>query len=197
MLRATLLALSLALSAAQVSADTIDDAYNAYQRGDFVKAAIIFRMLADKGNAAAQSDLAVMFQNGEGVSKDYAKAARWYRRAAQQGVASAKYELGLMYYNGEGVPKDYAEAARWYRRAAKQGVASAHFNLGVMYLHGEGVLQNNIMVHMWLNLASANGHEEAGGWRDKLAARMTAADISKAQAMARECMNSGYKNCGD
>jgi uncharacterized protein len=33
-------------------------------------------------------------------------------------------------------------------------------------------------------------------WRDKIATKMTAADVSKAQAMAKECMNSGYKNCG-
>ena len=43
MLRATLLALSLALSAPQVSADTFDDADNAYERGDFDTAAKTFR----------------------------------------------------------------------------------------------------------------------------------------------------------
>ena len=34
------------------------------------------------------------------------------------------------------------------------------------------------------------------GGKDKLAGLMTTADISKAQAMARECMSSDYKNCG-
>ena len=59
------------------------------------------------------------------------------------------------------------------------------------------MLQDNIKAHMWYNLASANGSKNAGEWRDKRAALMTATDIAKAQAMAEECMNSGYKNCGD
>ena len=65
-----------------------------------------------------------------------------------------------------------------------------------MYEYGNGVLQDNTMAHMWYNIASANGHEKAGGYRDELAGLMTSADISKAQAMARECMNSGYTKCG-
>jgi len=48
---------------------------------------------------------------------------------------------------------------------------------------------------MWYNIASANGHSQAGDWRDEQAGLMTPADISKAQSMARECMSSGYKNC--
>ena len=125
MLRITLLALSLVLSAPQVSADAFDDAVSAAKRGDFVKAAKTFRKLAEQGNADGQ--------------------------------------------NG----------------------------LGVMYEKGRGLLQDNVMAHMWYNLASANGAEKAGEWRDERAGLMTAADISKAQAMARECMNSGYENCGD
>ena len=65
-----------------------------------------------------------------------------------------------------------------------------------MYGQGMGVLQDNVMAHMWLNIASANGADEAGGWRDEIGEKMTPADISKAQAMARECMSSGYTKCG-
>ena len=101
-----------------------------------------------------------------------------------------------MYRNGEGVPQDYKEAVKWYRLAAEQGRAVAQNNLGIMYEYGNGVLQDNTMAHMWYNIASANGHEKAGGYRDERAGLMTHADISKAQAMARECMNSGYTKCG-
>jgi len=52
------------------------------------------------------------------------------------------------------------------------------------------------MAHMWYNIASANGHEKAGGYRDELAGLMPPEDMSKAQAMARECINSGYTKCG-
>ena len=70
------------------------------------------------------------------------------------------------------------------------------YNLGVMYSNGNSVLQNNVMAHMWYNIASANGNEKAGEWRDEIGEKMTPADISKAQAMARECMSSGYTKCG-
>ena len=52
------------------------------------------------------------------------------------------------------------------------------------------------MAYIWYSIAAANGHNEAGEYRDKLAGLMTTEDISKATAMARECMNSGYKKCG-
>ena len=49
---------------------------------------------------------------------------------------------------------------------------------------------------MWYNIAAANGDEKSGEWREERAGLMTSADISEAQSMARECMNSKYKNCG-
>ena len=101
-----------------------------------------------------------------------------------------------MYDKGNGVTQDYAEAVKWYRLAAEQGHAKAQNNLGVMYAYGDGVVQDNILSHMWYNIASANGYKKSSEWRDEIAAKMTAADVSKAQAMAKECMSSGYKNCG-
>ena len=49
---------------------------------------------------------------------------------------------------------------------------------------------------MWYNIGAANGAELGGTNRDDIAKEMTPADISKAQAMARECMGSDYKKCG-
>ena len=137
-----------------------------------------------------------MYGNGEGVLQDYKEAVKWYRLAAEQGYVDAQFNLGVVYDNGEGVPQDYAEAVKWYRLAAEQGSAKAQNNLGIMYEYGDGVIQDNTMAHMWYNIASANGHEKAGGYRDERAGLMTNADISKAQAMARECMQSGYTKCG-
>ena len=138
-----------------------------------------------------------MYENGQGIPQDYAEAVRWYTRAAEQGNAGAQFNLGVSYDNGQGVLQNHAEAVKWYRLAADQGDADAQLNLGFSYEYGEGLPQNNIMAHMWYNLASENGAKQGGEWRDERAGLMTAADIAKAQAMARECMDSGYKNCGD
>jgi uncharacterized protein len=127
---------------------------------------------------------------------DFATALKEWQPLAKQGNASAQKNLGFMYKNGKGVAQDYAEAVKWYRLAAEQGYANAQANLGIMYEYGRGVLQDNILSHMWYNIASANGYKKSSEWRDGVAAKMTAADVSKAQAMAKECMSSGYKNCG-
>ena len=130
------------------------------------------------------------YDYGQGVPLDDAEAVVWYRLAAEQGHASAQYNLGVMYDNGEGIPQDDAEAIRWYRLAAEQGSASAQNNLGVMYGTGEGVPQDNVEAHMWLNLAASRlsgaDRERTVATRDRVAERMTPADLSEAQRRARE-----------
>jgi len=127
---------------------------------------------------------------------DYATALKEWKPLAEQGNAYAQANLGLMYNNGKGVLKDSIEAVKWYRLSAEQGNVGAQSNLGIMYNFGDGVLKDNSMAHMWYNIASANGNESTGESRDRLEDSMTPEDISKATAMARECMNSDYKKCG-
>ena len=140
------------------------------------------------------------FDNGLAAydAGDYTTAIQEWTPLAEAGNSTMQFFLGdmYMYELGEGVPQNYAEAAKWYRLAAEQGYADAQNNLGVKYNKGEGVPQDYVMSHMWYNIASANGHENAGEYRDRLTGLMTTADISKAQAMARECMSSGYTKCG-
>ena len=69
---------------------------------------------------------------------------------------------------------------------AEQGFASVQNNLGVKYYKGEGVPQDYIQAHMWLSFAAVQGHELGRNNRDIIAEKMTSADISKAQALARE-----------
>jgi hypothetical protein len=48
---------------------------------------------------------------------------------------------------------------------------------------------------MWSNLAAVDGDEGASKNRDIIAKKMTTADISKAQSLARECLKKNYKGC--
>ena len=127
---------------------------------------------------------------------DYATALQEWRPLAEQGDVFMQYYLGSLYREGEVFPQDYAKAVKWYRLAAEQGLALAQHNRGVMYGRG-GDPQDNIMAHMWYSLAAANGIKKAHKFRSVIAKRMTPAAIEKAQAMARECMSSGYTKCGD
>jgi TPR repeat protein len=130
-------------------------------RGDYATEVLILRPLAEGGNAVAQFNLGLMYDQGQGVQQNYAEAAKWYRLAAAQGNAGAQLNLGLMYDEGHGVHQDYSEAMKWYRLAAAQGNAGAQFNLGVMYTFGQGVQQNYAEAAKWYLLAAAHGDAHA------------------------------------
>jgi TPR repeat protein len=123
----------------------------------------------------------------------YKKApfAKSLRKLAGQGDAESQSRLGYMYYQGQGVPQDYAEALKWYRLAAAQGYARAQYSLGYMYANGEGVPQDHVQAHKWLTLATITftdkpERDEAIKARNRVAARMTPAQIAEAQKLARE-----------
>ena len=138
-----------------------DEGVAAYSAGNFKLASEEFLKAAEQGDATAQFNLGVMYDKGEGVTRDYAEAVRWYRRAAAQGHARAQFNLGLKYAKGEGVTRNYAEAVRWYRRAAGQGNARAQSNLGAMYAKGEGVTRNYAEAVRWYRRAAAQGYATA------------------------------------
>jgi len=116
---------------------------------------------AQKGDADAQNLLGVMYDRGEGVSRDYVQAAQWFRLAADQGLAEAQNNLGLMYLKGKGVPQDYVQAVKWNRLAADQGDASAQNDLGDMYENGQGVPQDDAQAVKWYRLAADQGYASA------------------------------------
>ena len=181
--------------AAAVWAGDFEDGVDAYNKGDFTTAASLFKKDAEQSDSSAQFNLGLMYYKGQGVLQDFAEAVRWYKLAAEQGHSSAQLQLAGMYDNGKGVLQDDAEAVRWYRSAAEQGNSKAKFNLALMYLNGEGVLQDYLQAHMWMNLAAVSGDKDAQKARDVIAAKMTSQQIGKAQAMAKKCLASKYKNC--
>jgi uncharacterized protein len=194
----TLLAGALALVISGVVAGPLEDGEAAYMSGDYASAMQLLRPLAEAGKTAyaygnpwAQFEIGLMYDNGEGVPQDYAQAAFWYSKAADQGLVSAQFNLGLIYYMGRGVLQDYGQAAVWFQKAAEQGDASAQLNLGLMFDKGDGVPQDYELGYMWENIAAARAKDpgtqnKAAKNRDKLAAKMTPAQIEEAQRMARE-----------
>ena len=130
---------------------------------------------------------------------DYTQAARLFRPLAEQGIASAQFDLGAMYAKGQGVPQDYQAALKWFRKAAEQGDASAQSNLGLMYERGRGVRRDFIRAHMWYSVAAAalSGDDGKAAMKDRdhVASEMTAAQIGKAQEMARRCQETKFKEC--
>jgi len=88
---------------------------------------------AERGDAGAQFNLGVRYDQGLGVLQDFKEAAKWYRLSAEQGDAIAQCNLGGMYNEGKGVPQDYKEAVKWWKLAAGQHDEQAQFILERMH----------------------------------------------------------------
>ena len=88
LIKAGLVALVLSLSlAAPVTAGPFEDGSAAYERGDYATALMVYRPLADKGDAKAQYNLGIMYDTGQGVSQDYVQAHKWYNLSASRASA--------------------------------------------------------------------------------------------------------------
>jgi len=148
------------------------------KKGDASSALVQYRKSAEQGYSLAQYNLAVMYQEGEGVPQDYAEAMKWFRKAADQGDAHGQYGVGLMYTNGQGVPRDDAEAIKWFRKATDQALGEAQYVLGVMHKKGRGVPHDDAEAIKWYRKAADQENADA---QKALAAPVATAPTSSPQ----------------
>ena len=150
---------------------------------DYGEAIAWYGRAAKQGHAGAQVNLAILYDDGLGVSApDPRRAAALFREAAEAGSPEAQNSLGRMYKAGRGVPYDPREAATWLERAARQGYAPAQNSLGLMYLNGEGVRRDPRQAYVWLERAVRQGQPGAELNRDFAAALLDANEKAEAQA---------------
>ncbi len=164
----------------------------AVDRWEFV---VWYRRAADQGHAAAQSALARLYRDGNGVNQDYAEATRWYELSANQGNVEAQIGLGDFYRDGVGVDQDFAAAARWYRLAADAGDGLAQFDLADLYIDGNGVPEDHQLAYMWLTLAVVHWPVAetnlVAQLRDLIGAGLTEEERAEARLQASEWKPNG------
>lgn len=141
--------------------------------------------LAEKGDPAAEYELATMYATGFGVTRNESDAHRWLERSAGHGNVAAQYELGLALRDGRGAVQDFRGSLRWMSLAAEAGFGRAQYSLGVMYRQGIGTPIDNVKAYTWLNLAAAQSVEGAAAARDAVRTQLSAAEIESAQTEAR------------
>ena len=66
-------------------AGPFEDGVAAYDKNDFANALRHWRPLADQGNPAAQSNIALMYAKGQGLPRDYVRAYMWSSLSAARG----------------------------------------------------------------------------------------------------------------
>ncbi|WP_110558075.1 tetratricopeptide repeat protein [Helicobacter cinaedi] len=84
------------------------------------------------GDAVACANLAMAYDNGQGVKEDKDQAAQLYEVACQGGDSLGCTNIGWMYANGVGVKKDYQKALAYYNSACQLGSDLGCYNLGLM-----------------------------------------------------------------
>lgn len=113
---------------------SIDEAWQAYDRGDYEAARELFAPLAEDGDPDAQYALGSMQANGLGGPVDYEEAARLYGDAASMGHADAASALGYQYDFGLGLPLNRDLAEYWYKRSADGGSLLGMNNLAYSWI---------------------------------------------------------------
>jgi hypothetical protein len=93
---AALAAVLSALATADAEAGTVfEEAMQDYERGEYVRAHIKFRIAAEMGDARAQEVVGLMYAFGPqlypGVTQDLRAAGGWLDRAARGGRPTARY----------------------------------------------------------------------------------------------------------
>jgi TPR repeat protein len=122
-----------------------------------------YRKAAEQGYAAAQTNLGLMYSNGQGAARNPEMARQWIAQAAAQSYPPALNAMGVIYMSGIGVGKDDGQALAWFLRASTTGYAPAKKNLGLLYELGRGVDRDLYEAARLYGEAAQHGHEEAQG----------------------------------
>lgn len=129
-------------------------------RGNTKQAVYWYKRAASRNHGPAAYNLAAMYSEGDGVSRDQPEAAHWMQKSAEAGYGPGQFQLAKMYFHGTGVAKDPSKEAYWYRRAAENDIGAAAHNLAVLYHKGEGVEKNDEKAKFWLEQSRSIGFEK-------------------------------------
>jgi uncharacterized protein len=108
--------------AAPVAAGPLEDADTAIKRRDYATAVRLIRPLAEQGDATAQYNLGVFYDNGLDVPQDRVSAYMWFSLSAAQGKEGAATFRDLIARRM--TPAQIAEAQKL---AASGSRLSSHF----------------------------------------------------------------------
>ena len=192
-LAAAAMLLGLAL-AAPARAD-LAAGWQAYQAGEFAAAMREWRPLAEAGDARAQFNLGVLYDEGRGVAIDRSEALKWWRKAAAQGHRRAQHNIALLLIAEDSAdPARTAEAVEWLKRAAAAGFARSQYTLGKMVEAGLGLAADPVRAAQLIAAAARAGFFRAQYNMGKLArdGRGVPQDEAQAAAWFAKAAQQGY-----
>jgi TPR repeat protein len=144
--------LSVLLLVTPSFANDFEEGLDAIHGTDYDEALEKLMPLASQGHAAAQYNLGVMHEWGNGVPKDDVKAMKWYRLSAEQSHRDAQNNLGAMYSKGEGVEQNFVEALKWFVVSADNGSEGGRKNIDIVEkrMTSEQITQAKKLAREWI-----------------------------------------------
>ncbi len=119
-----ILVLLVVLFSIGFSKDLTELGNEAYDKGDYQKAAELYQKACDGGEAFGCGKLGISYAKGQGVRQNYQKAAELYQKACDGGEAFGCFSLGFLYEDGQGVKQDFSTAKQYYGKACDLGLQS-------------------------------------------------------------------------
>lgn len=129
---------------------------------DQKRAVKYYKEAVEAGDNSAMYYMGWHYQHGAGVVQSDTAAAYWYKKGAKLEDIKCIAALGCCYRDGTGLRQDREQAYKLLRHAAGADDAQAQFDLAFM----EREDGNEEMARHWLELAEANGLEEATQYLD-------------------------------
>ena len=118
---------------------------------DKKKAFEMFVRSAEDGYPDALYQVAVMYRDGTGTSKDYEKMNLYLQKSADKGFIRSMMMLADIYGQGKILPKDRALSFKWTLKAAEYGNRDFMYRVAVMYRDGVGTEKSDLESERWFD----------------------------------------------
>jgi len=164
----------------------------AFLEGDYEQVVLEFKKVLKKKRqpGKAQLIMAHMYLEGLGVEINYSRAYQYLLPSAKKNNPWAQTEIAKLLFAGNGPIQSYQEANEYFLKAAMLGYSEAQMAMAHAHLQGLGAVIDPVAGYAWLNLAasglSGQARDDAIALREVTAAKMTQAEISRAQATSLE-----------
>ena len=172
------LALSLGTVSAAWSAD-FQKGLAAYNSGDYATALHEWTPLAERGNADAANHIGQIYRNGQGVLRDHKTAVKWYRLAAEEGHAFGAINLAFAYFSAKGVEENWVSGYVWTLIALDSATKVVESKKNVSLLRKYHAIIDEFVPRI----------------KKEIKKKLTSAQITESEKLARECIRKNYKDC--
>jgi enhanced entry protein EnhC len=131
------------------------------EENNYQHAQVDYEIAANKGDAVAQYNLGLIFEQGKGVPVQMQKAASLYQKAADAYFVPAMVQLAGLYLNGSLGERDEKQAINWYQKAADKKNQDALYQLGLLSETGIGMARDDAKAVSFYQASANQGNAKA------------------------------------